>query len=96
MDKRTVITCIYTVTESVYSSIQMNKDILTINNHWQDVSLCYQDNATIGSNNCSEFNSELQQYIKKYKQPMCLDFAAEVRFVVWIVCFPLQSQQLYS
>ena len=33
MDKRTVITCIYTVTESVYSSIQMNKDILTINNH---------------------------------------------------------------
>ena len=32
MDKRTVITCIYTVTESVYSSIQMNKDNLTINN----------------------------------------------------------------
>ena len=30
----------------------------------------------------SVFNSELQQYIKKYKQPMCLDFAAEVRFVV--------------
>ena len=48
MDKRTVITCIYTVTESVYSSIQMNKDILTINNHWQDVSLCYQDKAAIG------------------------------------------------
>ena len=48
MDKRTVITCIYTVTESVYSSIKMNKDILTINNHWQDVSLCYQDKAAIG------------------------------------------------
>ena len=48
MDKRTVITCIYTVTESVYSSIQMNKDILKINNHWQDVSLCYQDKAAIG------------------------------------------------
>ena len=32
MDKRTVITCIYTVTASVYvSSIQMNKDNVTIN-----------------------------------------------------------------
>ena len=30
----------------------------------------------------SVFNSELHQYIKKYKKPMCLDFAVEVCFVV--------------
>ena len=84
MDKRTVITCIYTVTESVYSSIQMNKDILTINNHWKSSN--WQKSA---------FNSE-QYYIKKYKKPMCQDFAVEGCFVLWIVCFPVQSQQLYS
>ena len=32
MDERTFITCIYTVTASVYSSVQMNKDNLTLNN----------------------------------------------------------------
>ena len=48
MDKRRVITyCIYTVTESVYSSIQMNKDNVTIYNDKIYVSLCYQDKAAI-------------------------------------------------
>ena len=48
MDERPFMTCTwYTVTESVYSGMQMNKDNLTINNE-EDLSLCYQDKAAIG------------------------------------------------
>ena len=65
---------------------------------WQDVILCYQDKAAIGRSLyliILNFRSTCI-IIKKYKKPMCLDFVAKVCFVVWIVFFCLQSQQLYS
>ena len=47
-DERTFTRCIYTVTVSVCSTIQMNKDNLTIHNDKMSVCTCYQDKAAIG------------------------------------------------